>query len=155
MTQIMKSLAIMMALPILLGVLLRKTSTPLAELIVPPLRRLSLILIVMIIVLSIYNARTHVDGAYLTIFLASLVQALITLPSALLLGKATRLPLKQQLVIAIEVGVQNSVIAIYIGTSLLQRPDLSVVTITYGIINYLLIGMMIYLFRRFRHEAFS
>ena len=155
MTQIMKSLAIMMALPILLGVLLRKASRQLARAIVPPLRRLSLILILMIIVLSIYNARSHVDDAYLTILLASLVQALIILPRSLLLGKAARLPLKQQLVIAIEVGLQNSVIAIYIGTSLLQRPDLSVVAITYGVINYLLIGIMIYLFRRFRSDAFT
>ena len=155
MTQIMKSLAIMMALPILLGVLLRKASRQLARAIVPPLRRLSLILILMIIVLSIYNARSYVDDAYLTILLASLVQALIVLPSSLLLGKAARLPLKQQLVIAIEVGLQNSVIAIYIGTSLLQRPDLSVVAITYGVINYLLIGIMIYLFRRFRSDAFT
>lgn len=155
MAQIMKSLAIMMALPISLGVLLRKLSKPLAEATVPPLRRLSLILILMIIALSIYNARTYVDGAYLTILLASLIQALVILPSSLLLGKVARLPLKQQLVIAIEVGLQNSVIAIYIGTSLLQRPDLSVVAITYGVINYLLIGIMIYLFRRFRSDAFS
>ena len=155
MAQIMKSLAIMMALPISLGALLRKLSKPLAEATVPPLRRLSLILILMIIALSIYNARTYVDGAYLTILLASLIQALVVLPSSLLLGKVARLPLKQQLVIAIEVGLQNSVIAIYIGTSLLQRPDLSVVAITYGVINYLLIGIMIYLFRRFRSDAFT
>ena len=48
-----------------------------------------------------------------------------------------------RLTIAVEIGVQNTPIAIFLGSSVLGMPELSIIAIAYGIFNYGLIAVLI------------
>ena len=145
---ILKNLALMTVLPITLGIILQRYSPLIASAIRNPFRKLSLILILMIIALSLYNSRSYLSSEFLMVVFAALSLATVVVTGGYLYARAAGLPDSQRAVIAIEVGLQNTPLAIYIGTSLLGRPELSIVAIAYGIINYFLIGVMVILLKR-------
>lgn len=145
---ILKNLALMTVLPITLGIILQRYSPLIASAIRNPFRKLSLILILMIIALSLYNSRSYLSSEFLMVVFAALSLATVVVTGGYLYARVAGLPDSQRAVIAIEVGLQNTPLAIYIGTSLLGRPELSIVAIAYGIINYFLIGVMVILLKR-------
>jgi bile acid:Na+ symporter, BASS family len=51
-------------------------------------------------------------------------------------GKLFRLPLSQQICIAIEVGIQNGTLAIAITAGLLNNPDMAVPAAVYSLLMY-------------------
>jgi BASS family bile acid:Na+ symporter len=53
-----------------------------------------------------------------------------------LAGKLFRLPLAQQICIAIEVGIQNGTLAIAITAGLLNNPDMAVPAAVYSLLMY-------------------
>lgn len=146
---ILKNLALMTALPVALGMIMRQSIPALADRLIEPLRKVSLFLILMIIAISIYNTRSYITAEIVQIAAASLILALLVIGGGLMLGKVAGLSLSQQLAITIEVGVQNTPLAIYLGASLLNTPELTVIAICYGLINYALIGGLILFVRRF------
>ena len=82
--------------------------------------------------------------------MASLILVVLVIGGSLAFGKVAKLELSQKLVIAVEVGVQNTALAIYLGASLLDMPELTVVAICYGLIDYAAIAVLIMLVRRYR-----
>ena len=146
--KVLNSLAIMTILPITLGITLQKIAPLLAKTIVAPLRKLSLILIIMIIILSMYNVRNFLDQDFTLILFVSGFLAVTVILSGFLLAKFAGLKMPQQSAIVIEVGIQNTPLAIFLGASLLGQPQFALVAVAYGIINYLLIAGFVYVQKR-------
>lgn len=146
--QVMKNLALMTALPIALGMIVQRQAPGFAAKMIEPMRKLSLILLLLIIALSIYNARSYISAQIVQIAMASAILVVTVIGGGFLLAKFAGLTLSQQLVIAIEVGVQNTPLAIYLGSSLLKIPELSIIAICYGLINYAMIGILIFMVRK-------
>lgn len=146
--QVMKNLALMTALPIALGMITQRQAPAFAARMIEPMRKLSLVLLLLIIALSIYNARSYISAQIVQIALASTILVVTVIGGGFLMARFAGLTLSQQLVIAIEVGVQNTPLAIYLGSSLLKIPELSIIAICYGLINYALIGILIFMVRR-------
>jgi BASS family bile acid:Na+ symporter len=65
-----------------------------------------------------------------------------------LLAKLLRLPLPQQICLAVEVGIQNGTLAIALTAGLLQRPALAIPAAVYSLVMYVTGGLAIYLGRR-------
>lgn len=147
-SRVIKSLFLMTALPVGLGMLLRKLSPALASRMLEPFRRASLVMLLSIIALSIYNSRGYISSEIGHIAVASGILVVVVISGGWSLARLFKLDASQCLTIAVEVGVQNTALALYIGASLLGSPELTIVAITYGIINYALIGLLIAWLRR-------
>lgn len=143
--EIVKRLLMVMAMPIALGMLIRRFRADFAIRLHTPMRRLSLFLLLMIISVSIYNVRDFLTTAIYPIMLYSLAVAAIMIAAAYLLPRFFSFGKGDRLVLAIEVGVQNTVLAIFVGASVLGWDELTVTAIVYGLINYALIAGLIYL----------
>ncbi|MDT8320335.1 MAG: hypothetical protein RQ826_07390 [Xanthomonadales bacterium] len=146
--EIVKRLLMVMATPIALGMLIRHFRTDFAIRLHTPMRRLSLFLLLMIISVSIYNVRDFLTAAIYPIMLYSLAVASILIASAYLLPRFLSFRKGERLALAIEIGVQNTVLAIFVGASVLGWDELTVTAIVYGLINYALIAGLIYLVKR-------
>lgn len=133
---IMVDLALMTVLPVLLGAGIRHYRLDFANRILPKYRRIALIMLLFIIGLSIYSARETILDRASQIIVATILMAAIVVSLAYLAPKALGLGQTQQMAIAIEIGVQNTPIAIYIGSVILGQPKLAAVAIIYGLINY-------------------
>lgn len=141
--RVIRSLLLMTALPVGLGMMLRRFAPSLASRMLEPFRRASLIMLLSIIALSIYNSRGYISSEIGHIAAASAILVVVVITGGWSLARLFKLDASQCLTIAIEVGVQNTALALYIGASLLGSPELTIVAIVYGIINYALIGVLI------------
>lgn len=147
-SQVVRGLLLMTALPVCLGMLLRHYAPALTDRMREPFRKASLVMLLSIIALSIYNSRGYISAEMGQIAAASSALVAAVISGGWTLAKLLRLPRDQRLTIAIEIGVQNTALALFIGASLLNLPELTVVAIAYGIINYALIGALIVGLRR-------
>lgn len=140
---IFKSLLMMTALPVAVGMIVGVKLPKLAEKAIPPLKKLSLILILMIIALSMYNAREFVTEEIGTIIVSAAVLSVSVVLGGYILSRLFVRDIDDRLTIAVEIGVQNTPIAIFLGSSVLGMPELSIVAIAYGVFNYGLIALLI------------
>jgi len=140
---IFKSLLMMTALPVAVGMVVGVKMPKLAEKAIPPLKKLSLILILMIIALSMYNAREFVTEEIGTIILSASLLSVSVVLGGYILSRLFVPDIDNRLTIAVEIGVQNTPIAIFLGSSVLGMPELSIVAIAYGVFNYGLIALLI------------
>lgn len=140
---IFKSLLMMTALPVAVGMIVGVKLPKLAEKAIPPLKKLSLILILMIIALSMYNARAFVTEEIGTIIVSAAVLSVSVVLGGYILSRLFVRDIDDRLTIAVEIGVQNTPIAIFLGSSVLGMPELSIVAIAYGVFNYGLIALLI------------
>ncbi len=141
--KIFKSLLLMTAIPVALGMIVGVKIPQFAEKAIPPLKKLSLILILMIIALSVYNAREFITEEIGTIILSAGSLSLAVVLGGYFLSRLFVPDLGNRLTIAVEIGVQNTPIAIFLGSSVLNMPELSIVAIAYGVFNYGLIALLI------------
>lgn len=140
---IFKSLLMMTAIPVAIGMIIGVKMPAFAEKMIPPLKRLSLILILMIIALSMYNAREFVTEEIGTIILSAGALSTAVVLGGYFLSRFLVQDTGNRLTIAVEIGVQNTPIAIFLGSSVLGMPELSIVAIAYGVFNYGLIALLI------------
>ena len=140
---IFKSLLYMTAMPVSLGMLVAVKWPALANNAIPYLKKLSVFLILMIIALSVYNARAFINNEIGTVILAAGFMSCCVVFGGYILSRYLVAGSDNQWTIAVEIGVQNTPIAIFLGASVLGMEALSIVAITYGIISYGLIALLI------------
>ncbi len=140
---IFKSLLMMTALPVAVGMIIGVKMPSFAEKAIPPLKKLSLVLILMIIALSMYNAREFITEEIGTIILSAGFLSVSVVLGGYFLSRIFVQDLHNRLTIAVEIGVQNTPIAIFLGSSVLGMPELSIIAIAYGVFNYGLIALLI------------
>ena len=151
--EIIKKLLLVMVTPIVLGMVIRHFFSALALKLHAPMRKLSLFLLLMIIAVSLYNVQDFLTSAIVPIALYSLAVAVTLIGIAYFLPRFLSFTQGDRIVLAIEIGVQNTVLAIYVGASILGWDELTVTAITYGLINYGLIGGLIYLVKPVSQDA--
>lgn len=140
---IFKSLLMMTALPVAVGMIIGVKFPAFAEKAIPPLKKLSLVLILMIIGISIYNAREFLTEAIGTVVLSAAFLSIVVVLGGYFLSRVFVPDIDSRLTIAVEIGVQNTPIAIFLGSSVLAMPELSIVAIAYGVFNYGFIALLI------------
>jgi BASS family bile acid:Na+ symporter len=146
--QLLLSLFHAIVLPVTLGMALRRFASAWSLKAIEPMRRISLPLIAIMIALSIYNSRSFFTNEIADLFWAASGMVILVWAAGFVLARLFGLDLVRQFTIAVEVGAQNIILAIYLGASVLQMPELTIAAIMFGLLNYAMVVIIYLLLRK-------
>ncbi|WP_088893542.1 bile acid:sodium symporter family protein [Leptolyngbya ohadii] len=124
-------------LPTAIGMAIREKFPNTARRLEKSMSRLAIGLLVLIIGLLLIREGSKLPGFIVQVGVGVLLLNLGAMLAGFFAGKLFRLPLAQQICIAIEVGIQNGTLAIAITAGLLNNPDMAVPAAVYSLLMYL------------------
>lgn len=143
--QTMLQIFLITLLPTAIGMILRHQFPSTAQRIEKQMSRLAAGLLALVIVLLLFREGSKLPGFIVQVGIGVLLLNLLATLSGLFAGKLFRLPLAQQICIAIEVGIQNGTLAIAITAGLLNNLDMAVPAAVYSLLMYVTgFGVIIY-----------
>lgn len=150
-------LAMMVLGPVLLGMTVRRAAPAFALKVEPWVSKFALGLLVFLIVAIAIAHWELLSRSFVAVGPAALTMACASIGLGFLLGRVTGLVLRDSLTIALEVGVQNSTLAIVIALTLLQSAEIAIPGAMYGLAMYLPAVLLVLLGRRAvaRQEALA
>jgi BASS family bile acid:Na+ symporter len=131
-------------LPVLLGIFLRHKFPTQAISSEPFFRRLATGFLIFMIIAITYQERANILDSLVQVLMPATTLNLVAIATGLLLGIAFKLVKRDCVTLGIEVGVQNSSMAILIAVSFLERPDYAIAAGVYGLAMYLGAGILIF-----------
>jgi BASS family bile acid:Na+ symporter len=131
-------------LPVLLGIFLRHKYPKQAISSEPFFRQLATSFLIFMIIAITYQERANILESLSHVLLPSITLNLVAIATGLILGIAFKLVKRDCVTLGIEVGVQNSGMAILIAVSFLDRPDYAIAAGVYGLAMYLGAGLLIF-----------
>ena len=141
-------------LPIGTGMVLAHFFPAWADKVIARFKPMAVLLIGLAVAAGFYNAHEYMTQDMAPIIGSATLLSFLVVGGGFLMGRLVNLKLKDRLTISVEIGLQNVPFAFYLATTILGRPDLAVVAILYGAINYAmvfaLIGYIRLTRRRFR-----
>ncbi len=123
-------------LPIAIGMAIRWQYPDTARRLEKPMSRLAVGLLALIIVLLVIREGSRLPGFLVQVGIGVVLLNLLATLAGLFAAKLFRLPVAQQVCIAIEVGIQNGTLAIAITAGLLNNPDMAVPAAVYSLLMY-------------------
>lgn len=123
-------------LPTAIGMAIRHQFPDTARRLEKQMSRLAVGLLALIIVLLLVREGSKLPGFLVQVGIGVVLLNLLATLAGFLAGKLFRLPLPQQICIAIEVGIQNGTLAIAITAGLLNNPDMAVPAAVYSLLMY-------------------
>lgn len=135
-------------IPVAIGMIIKSKREKLAAKAERPVKIASAVLIVVIILGVVLKNKDIILPAFKTVGLAALALNLITLFLGILTSKMVGLSFKQASTISIESGIQNGTLAIAIamGATLLNNPEIAIPPAVYSIIMFFTGGAAVYIF---------
>jgi bile acid:Na+ symporter, BASS family len=124
-------------LPTVIGMAIRNQFPGTARRLERQMSRLAAGLLALVIVLLLAKEGSKLPGFLVQVGVGVLLLNLVAMLTGFLAGKVFRLPLAQQICIAIEVGIQNGTLAIAITAGLLNNPDMAVPAAIYSLLMYI------------------
>jgi BASS family bile acid:Na+ symporter len=124
-------------LPTVIGMAIRYQFPGTARRLERQMSRLAAGLLALVIVLLLIKEGSKLPGFLVQVGVGVLLLNLVATLTGFLAGKVFRLPLAQQICIAIEVGIQNGTLAIAITAGLLNNPDMAVPAAIYSLLMYI------------------
>jgi BASS family bile acid:Na+ symporter len=124
-------------LPTAIGMAIRYQFPGIARRLEKQMSRLAAGLLALVIVLLLVKEGSKLSGFLVQVGVGVLLLNLVATLAGFLAGKVFRLPLAQQICIAIEVGIQNGTLAIAITAGLLNNPDMAVPAAIYSLLMYI------------------
>lgn len=126
-------------IPASIGIYIRRRREELALKIQNPLR-----IVLPLLLLSVYagviflegNGVAGPDSAFFRLIPVTLLLNLLSMTAGLLVPKAFGLTKQNQFTIAVEVGLQNSTLAIFVASTLLGSQDMALVAVVYGSFSF-------------------
>lgn len=131
-------------LPVVLGIFLRHKYPTQAISSEPFFRRMATGFLIFLIVAITYKERANILESLSQILLPSITLNLIAIATGVILGMTFKLVKRDCVTLGIEVGVQNSGMAILIAVSFLNRPDYAIAAGVYGLAMYLGAGLLLF-----------
>ncbi len=132
------------AVPVLVGMTIRRARPQLAARLDKPVKALSAVLLVVLTVLAIAKEREALMNAAGELGAAVLVFNLLSLGAGYGLGRLVKLPRPLCIAIGFEVGIHNSTLALYLALGVLQQFPVALPAALYSVSMYvtgLLFGM--------------
>ncbi|MGF1569974.1 MAG: bile acid:sodium symporter family protein [Nodosilinea sp.] len=123
-------------LPTMIGMAIRHGFPIPARRLERQISRLAVGLLVLIIALLLVREGSKLPGFIVQVGIGVLLLNLFAMLTGFLAGKLFRLPLPQQICIAIEVGIQNGTMAIAITAGLLNNANMAVPAAVYSLLMY-------------------
>lgn len=142
--QTIAHLAALVLVPVLLGMSIRRYAPAFVQRVEPWVSKFALGFLLLLIVAIVIAEHENLPG-----WLAQLGPAALTLSCAAiglgyLLGRISGLVLRDAITVGMEVGVQNSTLAIVIALTLLESPQVALPAAVYGLLMYFpALGMVV------------
>lgn len=130
-------LAALVLAPVLIGMAVRRYAAAFALRIEPWVSRFALGLLLLLIVAICITQRTVLTQSLGELGPAALAMGAAAIGGGFALARASRLGLRDAITVGMEVGVQNSTLAIVIALTLLNSPAIAVPAAIYGLLMYL------------------
>lgn len=130
-------LAALVLAPVLAGMALRRFAPGFALRAEPWVSRFALGLLLLLIVAICITQREVLARSLGELGPAALAMGAAAIGGGFLLGRVARLSLRDSITVGMEVGVQNSTLAIVIALTLLNSPAIAVPAAIYGLLMYL------------------
>lgn len=134
--------------PIVLGMLVRRNWPEFANKMEKPVRRISGIILALIILGIVFKEKENMSGYFEEAGLVALLLNVTTMLVGYYSSKFFKIPIKSATSIAIESGIQNGTLAITIAVVLLGNSEYAITAAIYSLIMYLTGGLVIYLATR-------
>jgi BASS family bile acid:Na+ symporter len=139
---ILKMVLIVIA-PMLLGMLIKKLLPAFAEKMEKPIRTISVSLLALIIVGIVIKESENIVSYFVDAGLLSLSLNVITICLGLLTARVFNLGKKSGVTIALESGIQNGTMALFIAGTLLTNPAYGIAPAVYSLLMYLTGGLVV------------
>jgi BASS family bile acid:Na+ symporter len=123
-------------MPVALGMLVRARAQDFAIRAEKPIKLFSVLVLAVLIAIAIYMERAVLLPSLVAVGGACLAFNLLSMFSGYLAPLALRLPRSQAVAIAMEIGIHNAALAIYIALNVLKNPAVAVVPGIYSLVMY-------------------
>jgi bile acid:Na+ symporter, BASS family len=142
-------------IPVAIGMLVRHRGPGFADRLNRPVRIASVVVLVSVIAVAVFQERGNVGGYLESVGLLALLFCVLSLTIGYLVPRAFRVPRGQAVASSFEIGIHNSTLAITIALSpsLLNSSEMAIPAAVYGIAMFLPAGALVYLMNRRREAA--
>ena len=128
--------AVIILLPVALGMALRGFAPRFAARMEKPIRLLSVLVLALLIVAAVAQAWSTLVAWFAVVGLACLLFNLISMGAGYAAPLAIRLPRKQAVAIAMEIGIHNGTLAIFIALNVLGNAAMSIPAAVYSLMMF-------------------
>ena len=128
--------AVIIVLPVLLGMLVRAQAPGFAARAEKPLRLLALLVLALLIVAAVSKEWQTLTASLAAVGLACLLFNLISMAVGYAAPLALRLPRRQATAIAMEIGIHNGTLAIFIALNVLANTTMSIPAAVYSLLMF-------------------
>ena len=139
----LKQLFVIIILPVLLGMFINKKFPEFAFQFEKPVKKASMVLFILVVAGVSYSNRNEFIEYFDQAGLPSILLNICTMVAGFVLAIIFKLPKHQAITISIETGIQNGTLAITIATLLLQKPEYTIVPLTYSLLMFFTAGFII------------
>lgn len=127
---------VIIIVPVIIGMVLRRHAPAFATRMDRPVRGFSVLVLVAVIVAAIAQEWTRLPGYFATVGLACLLFNVVSLATGYSLPLALRLPKRQAIAIAMEIGIHNGTLAIFVALNVLGSSAISIPAVAYSLIMF-------------------
>lgn len=128
--------AVIILLPVALGMALRGLAPRFAARMEKPIRLLSMLVLALLIVAAVAQAWSTLVAWFAVVGLACLLFNLVSMGAGYAAPLAIRLPRKQAVAIAMEIGIHNGTLAIFIALNVLGNAAMSIPAAVYSLMMF-------------------
>ena len=143
-----RDMFLIVTVPVLLGMLLRRLSSEVAIKFEPVAKKISIILFVLVLLGAIVAERENVISYFAQAGLITLALNIIMMIAAYFVAQLLGTGVKQKKCITIECGLQNGTLAIFVATSIFGGGMYVIPAATYSLIMFATSLIFVYLFRK-------
>lgn len=134
--------------PVSIGMLIKSWKPIVSDKLDKPVKILSAIFLVLIIVSAIIKEKTHIVAYFQQIGIPALLFNVLSLVIGYYLPRMLNIGKKQAIAIGMEIGIHNGTLAIFIATTVLNNSVMSIPPAIYSLIMFLTAGVFGYLINR-------
>lgn len=139
--------------PVLIGMFLRSKFPAFAERMEKPIRIFSILLLAALVVATVVQQWPAFVKYFPVVGLACLIFNLLSLGIGYSVPRLVKIPDKQAIAIAMEIGIHNGTLAIYIAFNVLGNGMMSVPAAIYSLIMFVTAGMFVWWVNRRAHAG--
>lgn len=138
-------------IPVYIGIRIRKRRTALAEKLNQPLKLILPFLLLLMYTGVIFFGESSITTTwrdFILIFPFALTLNAVSMFMGWMVSKTARLGSRNQFTISIEVGLQNSALAIFVASSILENHEMALVAVVYGTFSFFSTAFFAWIIKR-------
>lgn len=140
--------AVIIVLPVVIGMVVRAYAPRFADRVEKPLRLLSVLVLVLLVAGAVAQERDTLVSFFAVVGLACLSFNLISMGVGYAAPIALKLPRRQAIAIAMEIGIHNGTLAIFIALNVLGNARISVPAAVYSLLMFVTAAIFAFVLNR-------